>query len=146
VQTGSFIYYLFSYLLRKELGMGSRPIKYVSPDVPDEDIPTITVRLSSPSVHKRKRFIHISEELFTRLSPLPGKCVVIFLILLQHSLMERQKVIKLTSNYLTRFGITRGQKERALRCLEKHGFIRVKRCNGRNPVVTLLRVDGCQND
>jgi len=50
---------------------------------------------------------------------------------------EHKNPIKLTSESLRACGISRWQKLRALKILEKYGAITVARTNGKNPMVTL---------
>jgi hypothetical protein len=51
--------------------------------------------------------------------------------------LEHKNPIKLTSESLRVYKISRGQKDRALKILEKYGAITVDRTNGKNPTVTL---------
>ena len=51
--------------------------------------------------------------------------------------LEHKNPVKLTSESLRVYKISRGQKDRALKILEKYGAITVDRTNGKNPMVTL---------
>jgi DNA-binding transcriptional ArsR family regulator len=50
--------------------------------------------------------------------------------------------VKLTTAILKRFGVNRKAKYRALKSLEKAGLVRVRREPRRNPVVTILDLQG----
>jgi hypothetical protein len=55
---------------------------------------------------------------------------------------RKSKEVKLTSDILERFGVNRKAKYRALNSLEKAGLVRVRRAPRRNPVVTILDLQG----
>jgi hypothetical protein len=92
-----------------------------------------------PARKRVKRAFLIPEAQFSCACRLPGKALAVLLVLLRRSYFERSSVIHLTSAVLDGYGITRWQKEVALRHLERARLIRVRRCNGKNPRVTLLQ-------
>lgn len=51
--------------------------------------------------------------------------------------LEHKNPVKLTSESLRIYRVSRGQKHRALQVLEKYGAVTVKQTNGKNPKVTL---------
>jgi hypothetical protein len=51
--------------------------------------------------------------------------------------LEHKNPVRLTSESLRLYKISRGQKDRALKVLEEYGAVTVDRTNGRNPMVTL---------
>jgi DNA-binding transcriptional ArsR family regulator len=55
---------------------------------------------------------------------------------------RKAKEVKLTTAILRRFGVNRKAKYTALKSLEKAGLVRVRREPRRNPVVTILDVQG----
>jgi hypothetical protein len=69
---------------------------------------------------------------------LPGKTWAVYLVVLFRSRLERSPSVSITTATLKRFRLTRNDKDRALRSLEKAGLVRVKRQNGKNPVITIL--------
>jgi hypothetical protein len=94
-----------------------------------------------PSIktRKQKRFLpSIPESLFDPHAALPGKCLAIYQVLLQRSRMENHNPVVLTTARLSRCGISRNQKQRALKDLEKAGFIRVEKRGRSNPLIHLL--------
>jgi hypothetical protein len=104
-------------------------------------LPEIKVELPSIRKRREKHFVPaIPERLFDRLVALPGKCLGVYLILLQRSCMEKRNAVALTSTRLNRCGITRKQKQRALEILEKHDLVRVEKRGRNNPLVHLLEV------
>jgi hypothetical protein len=59
-------------------------------------------------------------------------------ILVQHR-MRRGKAVVVGTGQLAKLGVDRHAKWRALRSLERDGFIRVQCANGQNPRVELLK-------
>jgi hypothetical protein len=80
----------------------------------------------------------IAQRQFARAARLPGKALAAYLILLSRGRCRKSQLVSLSSAALAGYGITRYQKEAALRHLEAAGLIRVDRQNGKNPQVTLL--------
>src|SRR5262245_54537538 len=76
-------------------------------------------------------------ELVQDLSCLPGKALGIFQLLWRESVMRRSVTVKLTTTEVRSWGLSRHQKQRALRTLQAAGWVRVQRENGKNPFVTL---------
>jgi hypothetical protein len=97
------------------------------------------VELPAIRARRERHFLPaLPEALFGRLAAMPGKCLAVYLILLQRSRMERENPIALTSARLTRSGLTRKHKQRALCDLESAGLIRVEKRKRKNPLVHLL--------
>jgi len=102
------------------------------------------IKMELPSIARRreKHFMPaIPERLFDRLIALPGKCLGVYLLLLQRSRMEKRNPVSLTSTRLKRCGITRKHKQRALVALEEHGLIRVEKRGRNNPLVQILELE-----
>jgi hypothetical protein len=74
----------------------------------------------------------------TRLAPLPGKTLAVYLVLYFRSRVERSRTVTLTTATLEAFGISRREKQLALQRLEQTGLITVERRPRRNPRVTLV--------
>ena len=79
--------------------------------------------------------------LFARLARLPGKALVVYMVLRRRSRLDHTATVPLSTVALGRFGITRWQKDRALACLEAAQLITVDRTHGKNPRVTLRAED-----
>ena len=69
---------------------------------------------------------------------LPGKAFHVGIVIWYRSGLLKTKTIPLTSNTLSRFGIDRHAKRRALEALEGASLITVERSHGKNPIVTIL--------
>jgi hypothetical protein len=110
---------------------------------------TITeAKVELPSIRKRRdrHFLPaLPERLFDRLIALPGKCLGVYLLILQRSRMENRNPVVLTSTRLDRCGLSRMQKRRALATLENAGLISVERRTRINPLVTLLQEEQAVN-
>src|SRR5262249_49476662 len=78
------------------------------------------------------------EELLAKLAPMPGKCLAVYLIVLQLTRLENSKEVKLTTAHLRGFGLSRYDKRRSLRWLEESGIVRVKQKPRVSPLVTPL--------
>jgi hypothetical protein len=79
----------------------------------------------------------------TAASMLPGKApIVVGLALWFEAGRRKSRDVKLTSAILERFGVNRKAKYTALESLEKAGLVRVRREPRRNPVVTILDLQG----
>ena len=103
-------------------------------------VPAAQVELPSVRARRERRFLPpLSERLFARLAVLPGKCLAVYLILLQRSRLESVNPVPLTSTYLKRFGLSRWDKQRALSVLQSAGLIRVERRGRNNPLVWLCQ-------
>ena len=68
------------------------------------------------------------------------QALVVGILLQFRFLLSQKELVTLPKNFLARFGISRGAKQRALKKLEDAGLIRVSRVNGHSPVIKLLRV------
>jgi DNA-binding transcriptional ArsR family regulator len=105
---------------------------------PNGVVSEVKVELPSVRARRERRFFPaLSEPLFARLIALPGKSLGVYLILLQRSRIEKSNPVTLTSTYLSRFGLTRQDKRRALSVLEGAGLIRVEKRGRKNPLVWL---------
>jgi hypothetical protein len=71
-------------------------------------------------------------------SSLPGKALNIGNVLWFLHGITKKKAVKLTNRELSKWGISRHQKDTALCNLEGAGLIHVQRNVGKNPVVTIL--------
>ena len=69
---------------------------------------------------------------------LPGKCLHLGNVLWFLVGLKNARTVQLLSSELTRFGVSRQAKYRALHRLENAGLVTVERHLGRNPVVTIL--------
>ena len=109
------------------------------PELPrDDDVQAVEVEILSSSPPRRRYIPPIAEDTFHKLSRLPGKCLVVYMILTQLCKLQRSKVVPLSSARLAVSGVSRTQKADALRCLTLSGFISVRASHGKNPLVTLL--------
>jgi hypothetical protein len=102
-------------------------------------IPEAKVELPSIRKRRERHFLPaLPELLFDCLIALPGKCLGVYLLILQRSRMENRNPVVLTSTRLDRCGLSRMQKRRALAALENAGLIRIEKRGRRNPLVYLL--------
>jgi hypothetical protein len=69
---------------------------------------------------------------------LPGKCVSVYLILLQLARFDGTNSVVLTTARLKDFGLGRGNKARSLDHMEQAGIIRVESRGRNNPLIHLL--------
>jgi hypothetical protein len=104
-------------------------------------VPGVKMDLPSARARRERHFLPaLPERLFARLAALPGKCLAVYMVLLQRSRMEGANPVALTSAYLRRFGIARWDKQRALSALESAGLVRAERRGRNNPLVWLCEV------
>jgi hypothetical protein len=97
------------------------------------------VRLPPRRRKRDRKFIPtLPETIFCRLVQLPRRSWAVYLVLLQRCRLNRTQSVVLSSCLLSRFGLSRNDKWRALPALEKAGLIRVERHPRRNPTITLL--------
>jgi DNA-binding transcriptional ArsR family regulator len=116
-----------------QAGLGERPHAGQSPEPFDSALGWI-----------EGRFLDAKIPLcwISRACRLPGKALEValaiwFLTGLRHSVRD----LKLTSAVVERFGVSPPAKSRALTRLEKAGLIRADRRQGKNPLVTILKVE-----
>ena len=85
-------------------------------------------------------FLHrsVSIEWFQRLIRLGACPIRVGLILRFKMVLEGKETITLTTSGLSTFGISRQQKWKGLRALEKEGLIKIESRPGKNPMVTLV--------
>lgn len=116
------------------------------------EMPPVATPKGSPSSSKPKRikgeFLKgpIPLAWLTVASKLSGKAsLAVALAIWFEAGRRKSKVVKLTSAILERFNVSRKCKYRALKSLEKAGLIRVHREPRRNPVVTIMEIQGEQD-
>jgi len=68
---------------------------------------------------------------------LPALTVLVVLYEIWYLDWEHKNPVTLTSENLRAYGVSRGQKLRALKVLEKYGAVTVQRLSGKNPKVVL---------
>jgi hypothetical protein len=83
-----------------------------------------------------KIFVH--EDLKRLTSAFNARSKVWTYLLLQRRMRPSKPVVASTAQ-LTKLGVDRNAKWRALRSLERDGFIRIQRAHGQNPKVELLK-------
>ncbi len=81
-----------------------------------------------------------------RASCLPGNELKVGLVLWYLVGLKKQKTVKLSSQILITFGVKRTTGYRLLANLERAGLVAVKRHCGRQPVVTVLKVENFTTD
>lgn len=117
--------------------MGLSPEQWRS--LRDDEIPTRTIKLSTLRARVDRHFLpSLPESDFTKLAPLGGKSLAVYLVALQRSRIDRSNPVKLSTCYLSRFGISRREKARALGHLERAGLVKVEYRESRNPLVLLM--------
>ena len=67
------------------------------------------------------------------------KALVVGILLQFRVLLSQKESVTLPKNFLAKFGIPRGVKQRALKKLEEAGLIRVEQETGRSPLITVLK-------
>ena len=68
------------------------------------------------------------------------QALVVGILLQFRFLLSQKESVTLPKNFLAKFGISKGVKQRALKNLENAGLIRVSRVIGQSSRITLLRV------
>jgi hypothetical protein len=99
------------------------------------ELPCVTERL------QKEFYPPLPGPLFSVLVSLPGKAWAVYMVLRRLSRLKKVQTVSLTTVALSRFGITRRQKEHALTCLEAVHLLTVDRAHGKNPRVTLRAED-----
>lgn len=92
---------------------------------------------TSPQKTRNQFLPGLRQEIFTRLAPLPGKALAVYMVLLLRCRLERQTTVSLTTAHLRGHRLTRHEKQDALRHLEAAGLITVDRHLRKNPRVSL---------
>ena len=101
----------------------------------DEGVPVI---LPSVAARRARRFIPaLPEALLLALARLPGKALVVYLIVWQRSHLTRSATVTCSSSLGALYGLTWRQMTLALTALAQHGFIAILRRRGKSPLVTL---------
>jgi hypothetical protein len=77
-----------------------------------------------------------------RVAQLPGKSLHVGVAIWFLAGLKNTRDISLPNALLKRFGINRNAKYRSLAWLERNQLIAVERHSGRNPVITILDVEG----
>jgi hypothetical protein len=118
------------------------------PDFSSIRVPQVVPREKEVQVESTRRrktpglFIRgpIYLDWLSKVCELPGQKVlaVALALLFQSGLRQNAREVKLTSESLKHFNVSRQAKCEALKALEKAGLIRVKRERGKNPLVTIL--------
>ena len=67
------------------------------------------------------------------------QALVVGILLQFRFLLSQKESVTLPKNFLAKFGISKGVKQRALKKLEDAGLIEVIQMNGHSPKITLLR-------
>ena len=75
-----------------------------------------------------------------RAAQLGTQALVVGILLQFRFLLSQKEPVTLPKNFLVKFGISRGVKQRALKKLEDAGLIRVDQVAGQSSKFTLLRV------
>ena len=65
--------------------------------------------------------------------------LVVGILLQFRALLGQKAEVTMPQDFLSRFGIPRGVKQRALKSLEKAGLIRVEQETGCSPLITVLK-------
>ena len=91
---------------------------------------------------RRNHFLKgpISLPWLMRASRLPGRAIVVGIVIWFRVGLCQSKTITLTTTILTLFGVDRHAKRRSLVSLEKAGLISVDRRTGKNPTITVIEV------
>ena len=107
------------------------------------DVPVTATKVELPSCRDRiqRSLPSLPEHLFSQLIRLRGTCWAVYLVIGLRCQLERRRRVVLTSAFLSRFGLTRHDKRRALAALEKAGLIRVEKRDRKNPLVRLCEVN-----
>jgi hypothetical protein len=87
-------------------------------------------------------FLHPQVQLawVERAAQLGTPALVVGILLQFRILLTQKESVTLPMNFLTKFGISRGAKQRALKKLEDANLIRMAQVNGHSPLIKLLRV------
>jgi len=87
-------------------------------------------------------FLHPQVQLawVERAAQLGTQALVVGILLQFRFLLSQKEPVTLPKNFLARFGISKGVKQRALKKLEDAGLIRVSRETGQSSRITLLRI------
>jgi hypothetical protein len=106
-------------------------------------------RTASGSEHARPRAIGgkyflgpLPLDWLTSAARLPGKSLHVGVALWYSAELSRSSVVLLSNIHVSRFGLDRNAKYRALQCLEEAGLVQVERKLGRSPQVTILGFRG----
>ena len=93
-----------------------------------------------------KFFLHPQIQLrwIEKAAALGLQTLVVGLLLQFRKLLLGKDSVTLPKEFLSKFGISRGTKQRALKNLEKAGLISIAREVGRNPMITILAIKQSQ--
>lgn len=88
-----------------------------------------------------KFFLHPQIQLIwiEKAAQLGIQTLVVGILLQFRTLLGQKAVVTLPQDFLSRFGISRGVKQRALKKLKKAGLICVEQETGRSPLITVLK-------
>ena len=88
-----------------------------------------------------KFFLHPKVQLvwIEKAAQLGIQTLVVGVLLQFRVLLSQKAVVTLPQDFLSRFGISRGVKQRALKSLEKAGLVNVTQEQGCTPVIAVLK-------
>ena len=75
-----------------------------------------------------------------RAAQLGTQALVVGILLQFRFLLSQKESVTLPKNFLAKFGISRGVKQRALKKLEDAGLVRVSRVAGHSSRITILKI------
>jgi hypothetical protein len=109
------------------------------PDSRPNGVTVVKVELAARHRRRGGQFLPaLPEHVFCRLVRLPRRAWAVYCVVLLRCRLNRTKTVILSSCFLSRFGLTRNDKRRALADLESAGLVRVERHDRHNPTVTVL--------
>ncbi len=87
-------------------------------------------------------FLHPQVQLawVERAAQLGTQALVVGILLQFRFLLSQKESVTLPKNFLAKFGVSRGVKQRALKKLEGAGLVRVSRVTGHSSRITLLKI------
>jgi hypothetical protein len=91
---------------------------------------------------KRPYFPTPPDHILKRLSRLSGRCFLVYLVVFRETRCEGSESVRLTNTRLSKLGVDRDAKRRALATLERAGLVAVLRRDRRSPEVTILDPEG----
>ena len=93
------------------------------------------------SKQETKFFLHPKVQLvwIEKAAELGIQTLVVGLLLQFRAVLNGKESVTLPKEFLSKFGVSRGTKRRALKKLEEAGLIRVEQETGRSPLITALK-------
>ena len=88
-----------------------------------------------------KFFLHPQIQLIwiEKAAQLGIQALVVGILLQFRALLSQKAEVTLPQDFLSRFGVSRGTKQRALKKLEEAGLVNVTQKSGRTPVIAVLK-------